>query len=178
MNLDRLAPLDSPRVRLVPFAPRHLSDRYVGWLNDPETMRWSENRFRRHTLASCRDYLQSFDGTPHLFYALEAKDETLGHFGNLNVYVDPRHRTADVGILVGERSVWGKGYGGEAWRAATEYLLAHGVRKVTGGCVADNAAMVKIFRSAGMVEDGRRARHYLYEDREVDVVYFARFREP
>ena len=167
--------IETERLRLEPFAERHLTERYVGWLADPEIVRYSEQRFRTHTLESCAEYMRSFEGTPNLFYALVAKDAALGHVGNLNVYVDERHGTADIGILVGERATWGKGIGGEAWRAAVERLLAHGVRKVTGGCVATNEAMVRIMKRAGMKPDGRRAAQYVYDGQEVDVVYYAVF---
>lgn len=169
--------LETDRLRLVPFGEEHLTERYVGWLSDPRVVRYSEQRFRAHTLESSRSYMESFKGTPHLFRAIVARDPALGHIGNLNVYFDSRHDSADIGLLLGPPS-WGNGYGKEAWRAMLEHLLrARDVRKVTGGCVADNHAMVRIMRGAGMVEDGRRVRHYVYDRKEVDVVYFASFRE-
>lgn len=168
---------ETERLRIVPFGEEHLTERYVGWLADPDVVRWSENRFRQHTLASCRDYVASFRGTSNMMFALVAKDGAIGHFGNLNVYVDTRHGVADIGILIGERSVWGKGYGREAWQAVLERLLGQsGIRKATGGCVADNVAMVRIMKGCGMQEDGRRVRHYVYDGREVDLVYYASFK--
>lgn len=167
---------ETERLRLEPFTEQYLTQRYVDWLADPEVVRWSEQRHVRHTFESCRSYIESFRGSPNMLFAIVARDPSLGHIGNLNVYVDARHGVADIGILVGERATWGRGYGREAWSAALSVLLsAPGVRKVTGGCVADNIAMVKIMRSCGMVEDGRRARHYVYEGREVDLVYYAAF---
>lgn len=168
--------LETPRLRLEPFEERHLSERYVGWLADPEVVRYSENRFRTHTLQSCREYMESFRGSHHFFFAIVAKDPELGHFGNINAYVDERHGVADVGIMVGERRAWGKGYGREAWEALLRYLLAdRGLRKVTGGCIADNIAMVRIMRSSGMTEDGRRVRQNVYDGKEVDIVHFSAF---
>lgn len=169
--------IETQRLRIVRFAEEHLSGRYVGWLSDPDVVRWSEQRYRKHTLESCRDYWRSFDGTPHIFAALIAKDATLGHVGNMNVYFDERHGVADIGILLGERSVWGKGYGTEAWRAMMAYVFATTeTRKITGGCVANNEAMVRIMRGCGMADDGRRTRQYVYDGLEVDVVYAAAFR--
>ena len=170
------AVLETERLRLEPFGEPHLTERYVAWLADPEVVRWSEQRRRSHTLASCRAYVDSFRGTPNMLFAIVAKDPALGHLGNLNVYIDTRHGVADIGILMGERAAWGKGYGREAWGAIMGALLRDPtMRKVTGGCVADNVAMVKIMRACGMVEDGRRVRHYVYDGREVDVVTFASF---
>jgi [ribosomal protein S5]-alanine N-acetyltransferase len=171
--------LETARLQLEPFAEQHLTERYVGWLGDPEVVRYSEQRFRTHTLESCRAYWQSFDGTPNLLYAIVAKDSHLGHVGNLNVYIDERHGTADIGILLGERSVWGRGFGREAWAAVLHHLLADPrLRKVTGGCAAENTAMVRIMRGCGMTEDGRRSRQYVYDDKETDIVYFGTFSRP
>lgn len=168
--------LETHRLRLEPFAEAHLTERYVRWLGDPAVMKYSEQRFRTHTLASNREYWASFVGTPNLFYAVVAKDGELGHIGNLNVYVDVRHGSADIGILVGDPKSWGKGYGAEAWAAMLQHLLRdRGLRKVTGGCVANNEAMVRIMKRCGMVEDGRRVRQYVYDGEEVDVVYYASF---
>jgi RimJ/RimL family protein N-acetyltransferase len=170
--------LTTERCIIEAFAERHLTERYVGWLNDAETMRFSEQRHRHHDLESCRRYASSFTETPHYFAAIVAKDRTLGHIGNINAYVDVRNQVADLGILIGERSVWGLGYGTEAWRALSRFLLSdRGLRKITAGTLAINAGMLGIMRRCGMQEDGRRRRQYLCEGQEVDMVYGALFRE-
>ncbi len=76
-----------------------------------------------HTLESCRDYRQSFADTSNHFWAIIAHDAALGHIGNINAYVDVENSVADVGIMIGERSAWGQGYGTEAWQAVCNYLL-------------------------------------------------------
>lgn len=168
--------IETPRLHLVPFGSVHLTERYVGWLGDAEVVRWSEQRYRKHTLDSCREYVGSFDGTPNMLFAIVAKDDKVGHLGNINAYVDERHGVADIGILLGERAAWGKGYGREAWGALLHALLQQpGIRKVTGGCVANNVGMVQVMRATSMVEDGRRVRQYVYDGLQVDVVYYAAF---
>lgn len=171
--------LETPRLRLIPFSAEHLTPRYVSWLNDPEVVRYSEQRHRVHTLETCRRYFESFADSPHFFWAVLVRDAFLGHIGNMNGHVNVENRFADVGILIGERNAWGNGYGLEAWRAVCGYLLEEaGMRKVTAGAMAVNKAMVRIMWRSGMVEDGRRIQHYLLEGREVDVVHAAMFGEP
>lgn len=170
--------IETARLRILSFGARHLTSRYVGWLNDAEVVRFSDQRFCRHTEASCRAYLKSFEGTPHYFWAIELKDDRVGHVGNMNAYVDIHHGTADVGILIGEKSAWGQGYGLEAWIAVCQWLLSSGnVRKVTAGTLSVNKPMLAIMRKSGMVPDGSRHRQCLFEGREVDVVYACVFRE-
>ena len=170
---------ESARLRIEPFTEKHLTERYVGWLANPEVVRWSEQRYVMHTLASCRAYYESFRRTPNMFFAIVAKEPSMGHIGNLNVYLDARHGTADIGILLGERRAWGQGFGREGWQVVMNALLDLGtLRKVTGGCAAENLAMVKIMRACGMAEDGRRVRHLVYDGRESDVVYYAAWAKP
>lgn len=170
--------IETSRLRLMSFSEEYLTPRYAGWLNDPEVVRYSEQRHRVHSLETCRRYFESFTGTPHFFWAMVVKDAPPGHIGNLNAHVNPENRIADVGILIGERSAWRKGYGLEAWRAVCGYLLGEvGMRKVTAGAMAANTAMMRIMRNSGMTEDGRRIRHYLLDGREVDIVHAALFRE-
>lgn len=170
-------PLDTPRLTLEPFAERHLSDRYVGWLNDPEVVRFSEQRHRTHSRESAAAYLRSFEGTPHYFWAVLTRDAQPVHIGNINAYVDPVNGVADIGVLIGDKTVWGCGYGGEAWIAICRFLLDSGLRKVTGGTLASNLGMMAIMRRAGMSPDGVRRRHAVVDGEPVDMVHMALFRD-
>ena len=95
------------------------------------------------------------------------------------MYRNIRHGTADIGMMLGERRCWGKGYGREAWQAVLEALLAEtGMRKITGGTVRPNRAMIRIMEQSGMTLEAVRARHELIEDQAVDLLYYARFAKP
>ena len=164
------------RLRLEPFEERHLTARYVGWLNDPQVVRFSGQRHRRHTLESCRRYWDSFAGTADRLWAIVAPE--LGHVGNASAHVREAHGTADVGLLLGERGAWNQGLGTEAWLGVCDHLFrVAGLRKVTGGALASNLPMLRVMQKAGMVEDGRRTAHEVWEERPVDVVHYALFRE-
>ena len=171
--------LQTPRLRVEPFTvEQHLTPKYVAWLNDPETTRFSEQRRRQHTLESCRAYAASFEEGPNYFWAAVAEDAALGHVGNLNAYVNPAHQTADVGILIGEKAAQGRGYATEAWIAVCDYLLrTAGIRKVTAGTLSVNVPMLRLMERAGMQPDGRRVRQHLWNGQEVDVVHAALFRD-
>lgn len=173
--MTRIESIASDRLRVLPFGEQHLTPRYVGWLNDADVVRFSEQRFLRHTLESCREYWASFAGTPNYFWAIELRYANT-HIGNINAYVDEAHGVADVGILIGDKGCWGQGYGTEAWTAVLRWLIDHaGMRKVTGGTLACNTGMLAVMEQAGMVDDGRRVRHVLVDGQETDVVYKALF---
>jgi len=171
--------LDSPRlecgpIRLVPFGTEHLTQTYVDWLNDAEVMRYSEQRHRHHDLQSCEAFVRCFENTENLLWAIEATDQDNSHVGNITASIDPNNGIADIGLLIGTRNNQGRGYGISAWSAVLEYLKTRpNLRKITGGCMAPNQAMVRIMRRAGMREDGIRKAHFIVDSAPVDVLYYA-----
>lgn len=169
-------PVHSARLRLEPFAETHLTARYLGWLNDPKTVRYSEQRHRSHDRASALDYLHSMQASDGHFWAIICHDATLGHIGNLSAYIDRTNGVADMAVMIGETRARGAGYGCEAWQTASDWLLAQpGIRKLTAGTMACNAPMLATMWACGMVEDGRRRHQFLLDGEPMDLVYGARF---
>lgn len=174
--------LQGERVRLRPFTAADITDAYVAWLNDPEVVRYSNQRFVRHTRESCCRYFEGFGaGSPNLFASLrvakpDASDRGEIPVGTLTAYRSLQHGTADVGILLGERAVWGQGIGLEAWRLLTDWLLTTpGLRKVTAGTLACNVAMISVAERSGMQREGVRAAQEVVNGVPTDIVYFGRF---
>lgn len=166
------------RLRIVPFSEKHLHQKYVAWLNDHELMRYSEQRHKKHDLETCRAYWKSFEGTSNYFWAIEEMDVGLGHIGNITAYFDKNNLLADIGILIGERDAQNKHYGTEAFMGACNFLFKNRqVRKLTAGTLAVNIPMLKIMSRAGMIDDGIRKKHFLFEGQEVDIIHRALFRE-
>lgn len=169
-------PLRGQSVELRLFGPEHINKQYLRWLNDPEVVRYSNQRFRRHDEASSRAFLQSFEGSGNLFLAIQLAHS--GKFvGTMTVYFSIQHETADMGILIGDRSCWGQGVGKDAWSALMSLLLESGkVRKVTGGALRCNVGMVNLMSKTGMSPDGVRIGQELVEGVPEDILHFARFR--
>ena len=170
--------LSSARLFLRPFQVRDINDTYLGWLNDPVVMRFSNQRFREHTGATALAYLESFSGTANSFLLIEQR-LNLRSIGTATVYRSLQHGTADIGLMVGDRQCWGKGYGREAWESLLEALLLEpGMRKVTGGTARPNLAMARIMEYSGMELEAVRGRQEIIEGQAVDLLYYARFARP
>ena len=165
------------RVVLETFGERDITDAYIGWLNDPEVVRFSNQRFKVHTRESCRAYLASFAGTSNLFLLVRKRSDGAA-IGTMTVYHSPPHGIADIGIMIGERSVWGEGYGQDAWNTLLDWLLTqHGVRKVTAGALAGNRGMVRLMERSDMSLEGVRRAQEIVDGKPDDIVLYARFAE-
>jgi RimJ/RimL family protein N-acetyltransferase len=166
------------RLLITPFSKRHLTEHYVNWLNDPELMRFSEQRHKTHTLESCYTHWKSFEESPNYFWAIEEIESGFGHIGNMNVYVDKNNLLADVGVLIGEKQTQNSKYGTEAWIGVCNFLFQKaGIRKITAGTFSVNFPMLKLMRYVGMINDGVRKRHYICSGEEMDIIYMALFQE-
>jgi [ribosomal protein S5]-alanine N-acetyltransferase len=175
---DRLSARDGlagARTRVRLFAPSDIDAAYLGWLNDPEVVRYSNQRFVHHTAESAAAFLASFAGSENLFLSIRrlADDRAVG---TMTVYRAVPHGTADLGILVGDKQVWGQGYGREAWMLLLDWLDSQQVvRKFTCGTAAPNRAMRRLAEASGMELEATKCRHEIVDGVPVDLLFFARF---
>ena len=175
MKLSAFTALEGAKVRLRRFTPGDITPSYLSWLNDPVVTRFSNQRFRSHTQNTCEDYCAGFNGSPHLFLSVQDKLSDAA-IGTMTAYANPHHGVCDVGIMIGARDCWSGGYGQDAWDTLTRWLLSEGgVRKLTAGCLATNAAMVRLMQRSGMEPDGVRARQEMVEGEAIDIVHYAAF---
>lgn len=168
--------IETKRLTIFPFSDKFITNEYVGWLNNPEIVRFSEQRHKNHSIESCKDYWLTFSGTLNYFWAITLKNKGYEHIGNINAYVDEPNKTADIGILIGEKTLWSCGFGLEAWNVICLFLINEiHIRKITAGTMSSNTGMIRIFTKSGMIEDGRRLRQCILDGKEVDVSYYALF---
>jgi len=173
---DKLRELTGAQTILIPFAESDITEEYVGWLRDPEVVRFSNQRLRQHDPKTCLKYLRSFDGTENMFLAIRMRDGGKV-VGTITAYVSPPHGTADLGILLGDQAHWRQGLGLDAWMTLMVFLFEkRGIRKVTGGTLRCNVGMIKIMERAGMHLEAVRARQEIIEGEAEDILYFAKFR--
>lgn len=155
---------------------------HVRWLNDPEVVKYSEQRHTTHTLESQHTYVNNLWSNPgSIIWAimLQRSGDSLGKnpqaIGTITAHCDIKNRIADMGIMIGDKTQWKKGYGLEAWSAVIDFLFKHAMRKITAGCMSNNTAMLHLCLKSGMRPDGCRLDHLLLDGKPVDVDYYARF---
>lgn len=166
-------PLTGKLVKLQRFSVDNITDEYISWLNNPDVVRYSNQRFHQHNQETCLAYFNSFVNSDHIFMAIY---RDLKFIGTMTAYISKIHQTADMGIMVGDRQYWGKGVGKDAWTTLMQGLFEQSqLRKITGGTLRCNKAMVNIMVSSGMQPDGIRIDQELVDGNPVDILHFAKF---
>ena len=155
------------------FTEHDISEQYLSWLNDSKHMQYSDQQFTSHSYDSAKVYLESFINSPNLF--LKIQNEAGALMGTLTVYIDTFHKVHNCGILVDPNSV-GLGFGKKAWVSLTHNICPLlGARKIVGGTVAENYAMIKLFEWSDMNFEARLHAEKQYNGRDYDVLIYSKF---
>ncbi len=134
-----------------------LNAAYREWFNDEEICAYnSHHRFPNYD-ENMRDYYEpTVKSRTNLILAICDK-ETDKHIGNIALEnIDTLNQCAEFAIVIGEKTMWGKGVGTEAARL----ILAHGfgelnLHRIYCGTQADNRGMQKLATVLGFKEEGR-----------------------
>ena len=169
MQLD--APLVTERLQLRSLADQDVSDEYLGWMNDPLVNRFLESRLTEQTLSSIGEFVRSNNASADtllLGIFLAGKQ----HIGNIKLGpVSSHHQSAAIGIMIGRRDAWGKGYAAEAIVLLSRYAFERaGLMKLYAGCYAANTASFRAFQKAGFVLEGRFRSHVSSDGRRDDTL--------
>ena len=91
-------------------------------------------------------------------FAIETEDGL--HIGNCACYgINPDKAEAEVGIMIGERSHWGKGYGSAALSALVKYAFTDGgLSRLHLKTLASNTRAQRCFRRTGFAIYNREMR--------------------
>lgn len=172
--------IEGNRIYLREVKAEDVNESYYRWMNDDDITHYTESRFYPYSKEQLRNYVNTLDGrTDSVFLAIIEK-ESQCHIGNIKLgNINWIHRRADIGIIIGDKQCWGKGYASEAICLLSDYAFQKlNLHKVWAGCYIDNIASIKAFEKAGFEREGVQKRHAFYAGKYVDVVLMCRFREP
>lgn len=148
-NID----IESERLTYKRVSSEHISEDYVSWINDSEVNRYLETR-GNYTLDLLKSYIEQQYNKATFFWAIHLKDSNK-HIGNIKI--DPINfetKSGEYGILIGDKSNWGKGYAGEATIRIINYCFGElGLKKITLGVIEDNVSAVNLYKKLGFKID-------------------------
>lgn len=170
--------LDGEISRLLMFNNSHNLPELVSWLNDSEVNNFLEARFATATLESQMKYIDDkLKSSDSYYFAIEdIKSGVL--IGSLSFSVDKNNGVGVLGILIGRKSFWGRGYGKDAIRTATRFGLKElALSKITAGILAPNLSSISLFEKCGFQREAVFKKHAFHIDYgRIDIIrmsYFA-----
>lgn len=164
--------IQGQRIFLRPLEERDVGEEYLMWMRDAEVTQYLECRDQVQTIDNLRAYVRGMNSShrDHLFgmFLLQGNE----HIGNIKIgNIREPHRSADLGLMIGKRSAWGKGYGAEAIALITRYgMESLRLNKLWAGMYSENLGSYYAFIKAGYREVGRFRQHILFNGRYIDSI--------
>jgi RimJ/RimL family protein N-acetyltransferase len=153
------------------------TERYLSWINDEEVTRGLASGVYPSTLEDLKNYLTSIVSSKNAdMFAICDKTNDL-HIGNIKVdNFDWVNRTCELGVLLGDRSYWGKGIGTEVMRLTLHYAFEQlNIRKVVLAVYANNPVAVKLYEKIGFQKEGCQRQQIHYKGDYIDKYYMGIF---
>jgi RimJ/RimL family protein N-acetyltransferase len=159
--------------------------RYVEWLNDPELRAYLAALF---PLSQAQEE-QWFESTLRLEPALQpfavdarlrpAAKKDWTHVGTIGLHnVDWRNRSAEVGLFIGPKGLWGKGYGTAALRALVGFAFGElNLNRVWLRVFEGNARALRSYEKTGFTHEGRLRQDRFHDGRYHDTLVLSLLRE-
>lgn len=147
---------------------------FVSWLNDPEVTA-GLLLYLPISLASEEgwfDHMLARPASEHPLVIEVRQGDGWTPIGNLGFHqIDPRLHSAEVGIFIGEKSMWNQGYGTEAMAL----LLRHGfdtlnLNRIMLKVYETNPRAIRSYEKVGFVHEGRLRQAEYKDGGYIDVL--------
>jgi len=160
--------LTGTKVYLAPINPEDAA-KYTEWLNDFEVTKYLTLASMPLSLEKEREVLSRL-ATEHNYAIVDAAtDELVGNAGLMDL--DCVNRTAEVGIFLGDKTKWNKGFGTEALTLLVDYAFyVLGVRNLMLKAFDFNHRGLACYRKVGFKEIGRRRKARFWNGEVRDIV--------
>ncbi len=156
---------------------------FVRWFNDPEVTqflagnmwplspeaeeRWFDDMLEKHEMVVC---IEAVD-IPGVQGGV-----TIGNCGLHNV--SQIHRHAELGIVIGEKDYWGKGYGADAIKTLLRYAFEElNLHKVYLRVHDFNPRGMRCYQKCGFREEGRLRQHIFRHGQWHDEIWMGVLRD-
>lgn len=174
MIIDRDISIGQISLRSLSVEGNH-SD-YVSWLNDPQINRTLETRENKSE-ADIRDFIKVSNQNPSvLLLGIFAGEK---HIGNIKADIIHSHKTAGIGLLLGDKNFHGQGIGSKVIQAFSDFIFSeYGIYKINAGIYETNIPSVRAFEKAGYKTEYIKRLHVINADgRREDVIMMVKYED-
>ncbi len=158
--------LQGKLVRLRPIEREDLSN-YLEWVNDPDVLAYFGSYLPYNMLKEESWFESMSQDARVLNFAIEYEGRHVGGCGFIGI--DYRNQHAEIGLFIGDKSMWDKGLGQDALRAMLDYGFDHlNFHRIWLRVFAENKRAVHAYEKVGFVHEGRfredQWRHGRWQD--------------
>ena len=147
--LNKQVLLEGQRIYLRILTVNDASEKYCSWINDSDVNRFLESK--KITIKELQEYIENKYNNPNcIFLGIFLKNNNV-HIGNVKLEpIDFKEKKATLGILIGEKNCWGKGYATEALKLLINYSFnIIDLKEIDLGVNKKNVGAIKSYQKSG-----------------------------
>jgi len=143
------------------------------WFNDPLITRHLESGRVPLDRKSQIEHMESIRIDQKQIVMAICKDDNALHIGNVGLHnISVIDRTAEIGVVIGERTLHHKGYGSEAIRAMCDYgFKTLNLNRIYLRVKRSNQNAIECYKKCGFVEEGTLRQHSFENGEYIDLVF-------
>jgi [ribosomal protein S5]-alanine N-acetyltransferase len=169
----------SNRIGLKKLTLNDVNLEYLSWINDKEVTKFLETGSFPTSLDELKDYVLNISQNINDIFlgVFDIKDNKEKHIGNVKLTnINWIHRTAEFGIMIGDKNYWGKGYGREVTSTMVKYgFEALNLRKIYLGVFGSHNSAIYAYQKAGFEIESIMKEHLFLEGKYDDKVWMSIF---
>ena len=146
---------------------------YFDWLNDREVTKFIDSGDFPNNMERMEEYYRNIAlSHDNVMFAIIDK-ESDKHIGNIKLGpINWIRRMATLGIMIGDKEFWGKGYGTEAIRLVLDYAFKRlNLQEVSAGVATVHQPSIRAFEKAGFEIEGRVKGQFFLDGEYYDSLY-------
>ena len=138
---------------LRPLISDDATERYLGWLHDPDVNRTLDVDGNSQTIASIRSYIESHNNIDDILFGIFTNDDL--HIGTHSFRSYPKHKLASITVMIGDKSYWGNRVPLETRAKLLDWAFNDkGFNKISAGCYSINYPAIYNFHKQNWVVEG------------------------
>ncbi len=152
---------------------------YPSWFNDTDVCKGNSHHIFSYSTPAARTYVQQVNNRKDKLVLAIVRSKDNAHIGNIALdSINFVNRTAELTIIIGDKSCWKKGYGKESARLICSHgFLALNLNRIACGTFENNIAMQKLAEYLGMLKEGTRRKAVYKAGRHLDVIEYGVLRD-
>ena len=158
------------RIYLSPISMENI-DIFMRWINDPEIAETTGFYSRVISLIQETEMLESLAKEGNIFSIVTYKDDTV--IGNCSFFgTDEVNRTAEIGIMIGEKEYQNKGYGTEAINLLLKFGFENrNYNNIYLHVMSFNERAIACYEKVGFKPQGVRREAVIRGQEKYDMIY-------
>jgi len=157
--------LEKGDLLLRPSREEDLDGMWYRWFNNKEITKYQNKGIFPNTREKQKEYMMQMQkSTTDVLFAIVKKDIDF-HIGCVGIHnIDWLHRSGMIGIIIGDKSYWNRGYGKLAWNMITQYgFFTLNLHRLWANIFKENEASIKVAQASGFKIEGT-VRHMYYKN--------------